>query len=110
MPIIRALSIQQPFVEQIMKKEKKKEYRSIRTNIRERVYVYASRKAGPLKRWKKAGYEPGSLPVGVLVGTVEIVDCIGEPGAYAWKLARPKRLKRMIKPRNQPQPVWFRPF
>lgn len=45
MPITCALSIQQPFAELIMAGMKKFEYRSISTNIRERVYVYASRKA-----------------------------------------------------------------
>jgi hypothetical protein len=29
------------------------------------------------------------LPTGVLVGTVEITDCSGEPGDYRWHLARP---------------------
>lgn len=90
--------------------KKKFEYRSIPTNIRERVYVYASKKSGPEKRWKGSGYERGSLPTGVLVGTVEVVGCRANSGEYAWKLGRPKRLKRLVKPKNQPQPVWFRPF
>lgn len=110
MPVSRAISIQQPFAEQIMAGKKKSEYRSIPTNIRERVYVYASKKSGPEERWKKSGYEPGSLPTGVLVGTVEVVGCEGDSGDFAWKLARPRRLKRLLKPKNQPQPVWFRPF
>lgn len=110
MPITRALSIQQPFAELIMVGKKKFEYRSIPTKIHERVYVYASKKSGPEKRWKESGYEPGTLPTGVLVGSIEIVGCEGSSGDYAWKLARPKRAKRMLKPKNQPQPVWFRPF
>lgn len=110
MPISRALSIQQPFAELILLGKKKYEYRSIPTNIRERVYIYSTKKYGPAKRWKESGIEPGSLPTGVLVGTVEIVGCEGSPGNYAWKLARPIRAKRLIKPKNQPQPVWFRPF
>lgn len=110
MPITRALSIHQPFAELIMVGKKKYEYRSIRTHIRERVYVYASKKLGPEKRWKESGYEPGSLPTGVLVGSVEIIGCEGNSGDYKWKLARPIRAKRLSKPKNQPQPVWFRPF
>jgi hypothetical protein len=66
----RALSIRQPFAEQIMSGKKKYEYRSIPTNIRERVYVYASLKPAPRKDWEEAGYEPGQLPTGVIVGTV----------------------------------------
>ncbi|MHB8390846.1 MAG: ASCH domain-containing protein [Acidobacteriaceae bacterium] len=110
MPITRALSIRQPFAELILRGKKKYEYRSIPTNIRERVYVYASKKSGPEKGWKDSGFEPRSLPTGVLVGSMVIVGCQGNSGDYAWKLAHPKRLKRKIKPTNQPQPVWFRPF
>ncbi len=110
MPITRALSIQQPFAELIIIGKKEFEYRSIPTNIRERIYIYASKKSGPDKRWKESGYEPGSLPTGVLIGSVEIISCDGNSGDYAWKLARPKRAKRMLKPKNKPQPVWFRPF
>jgi hypothetical protein len=39
---MRALSIRQPHIEAILRGVKKIEYRSIRTNIRERVYLYAS--------------------------------------------------------------------
>ncbi|TSA01217.1 MAG: ASCH domain-containing protein [Nitrospiraceae bacterium] len=110
MPVTRALSIQQPFAELIVAGKKKFEYRGIPTHIRERVYVYASKKPGSKKRWEESGYEFGTLPTGVLVGTVEIVGCGEDSGDYRGKLARPKRSKRVIKPKNQPQPVWFRPF
>jgi hypothetical protein len=90
--------------------KKKFEYRSIPTNIRKRVYVYASNTPGPLEAWKKSGFEPGRLPTGVLVETVEIIGCERNPGNYRWKLSQPKRLKRMMKPTNKPQPVWFLPF
>jgi len=40
--IRRAISIRQPFVEAILDGKKKIEYRSRKTNIRERVYIYAS--------------------------------------------------------------------
>jgi hypothetical protein len=108
--IMRALSVQQPFAEMIIAGKKKREYRSIATNIRERVYIYASRTAGPKERWIDNGYEEGSLPVGVLVGTVEVVGCSGEAGDYAWSLAHPERAKKLVKPKNRPQPVWFLPF
>lgn len=110
MPITRALSVKQPFAELIIAGKKKSEHRTVPTRIRERVYVYASKKPGPKKRWKESGYELGSLPSGVLVGTVEVVGCKGVHGAYEWKLACPKRLKRALKPKRRPQPVWFRPF
>lgn len=106
----RALSIRQPFVEQIMRGKKKYEYRTTATNIRERVYVYASQRPAHQSDWKEAGFEPGQLPTGVIVGTVEIVGCEERPRDCAWKLRRPERLRRMIKPKNKPQPVWFHPF
>jgi hypothetical protein len=76
-PPLRALSVRQPFAEMILAGTKKVEYRTVPTRIRERVYIYASRKPGPLKAWKKAGCEPGDLPMGVLVGMIEFVDCRG---------------------------------
>ncbi|HEY3900843.1 MAG TPA: ASCH domain-containing protein [Chthoniobacter sp.] len=109
--ITRALSVRQPHAEMILRGKKKTEYRVIPTRIRERVYIYASTKPGPDEAWRKAHCQPGDLPTGVLVGTVEIVDCI-ENGRddYHWTLARPKRLGRRMKPKNQPQPIWFHPF
>jgi hypothetical protein len=75
------------------------------------VYIYASKvpRDDP-SSWAKVKLQPGDLPTVVLVGTVEIVGCVGEPGDYQWKLARPKRLKKPIKPRRMPQPVFFAPF
>jgi hypothetical protein len=105
----RALSIRQPYAELILRGVKKVEYRSIRTNIRERVYIYASKKPSK-EAFAKMKAQPGDFPVGVLVGTVEITGCTGKPGAYKWHLSNPKRLLKLLKPENQPQPVWFHPF
>lgn len=112
MKITRALSIRQPFAEEIMAGRKTIEYRTIRTNIRERVYIYASK-----HDYARTLYE---LPRGVIVGSVEISDCVGQldvPGhqelgisEYRWILKNPKRLKRLLKPKGKPQPVWFKPF
>lgn len=99
---MRALSIRQPYAEQILQGKKKAEYRSLPTHVRGRVYIYAS-----LTPAVKAGE---ALPRGVLVGTVEVVDCTGSRGDYAWKLGEPRRLRRPRKPRRKPQPVWFNPF
>jgi ASCH domain len=107
---MRALSIRQPYAEQILRREKKIEYRSRSTNIRERVYIYASLTPGNANDWDVMHMQPGDLPVGVLVGTVEISDCIGTAGDYKWHLAKPVRLKRNVQPKKHPQPVWFYPF
>ena len=97
--ITRAISIRQPYVEQILRGEKTIEYRTRKTNIRERVYLYAS-------LTKETDED---LPTGLIVGSVEIVDCTGYEGNYEWHLASPKRLKKYLKPTNQPQPCFWRP-
>jgi len=108
--ITRALSIRQPYAEQIMRGTKKIEYRSRPTKIRERVYIYASLTPGYDEDYEEMDAQPGDFPVGVLVGTVEVVDCTGDSGDYRWHLARPERLPNPIKPDNHPQPSWFFPF
>ncbi len=106
----RALSIRQPYAEQILRGTKTIEYRSQPTKIRERVYVYASQTPGAIEDFEDMGLQPGDLPTGVLVGTIEISDCTGYPGDYKWHLAHPQRLSQPIKPENHPQPSWFFPF
>jgi hypothetical protein len=107
---MRALSIRQPYAEQILRGTKVFEYRSRPTMIRELIYIYASRKPSPAEQFERMRIEPGDLPTGVLVGTVEITGCRGEPGDYKWHLARPVRLKRPLRPSGHPQPSWFNPF
>lgn len=107
---IPALSVRQPCAEQIMRGTKKIEYRSVPTNRRGRVSIYASNTPGEDGDFKAMRLEPGELPTGVLIGTVEIFDCVGKPGDYKWHLRNPTRLKRMRKPKKHPQRVWFYPF
>lgn len=73
----RALSVRQPLAEKIMLGIKKIEYRSIPTNIRGRVYIYAS-KTPNLEGYKKMKKVPGDFPVGVK----------GGPGPGFFDLAR----------------------
>ena len=108
---MRALSIRQPFAEQILRGTKRIEYRSRPTSIiGERFYIYASLTPGPTRDFHRMGLQPGDLPTGVIVGTVEIEKCTGSPDDYKWRLKGPKRLKRTLSPRKHPQPVWFNPF
>ena len=111
-PITRAISIRQPYVEQILRRIKVREYRSVPTNIRERVFIYASQKPAHWFDYDLLGFEVSDLPRGVIVGSVEIVGCEWDSKAnqYAYLLANPERLKHPKKPVNQPQPIWFRPF
>ena len=110
--IRRAISIRQPYVELILRGEKTEEYRSQATNIRERVYLYASlREEEEDGEWEEADMERGSLPVGLIVGSVEIVDCYfnEEMDRFAYVLAEPRRLTRLLKPTNRPQPKFWLP-
>ena len=55
-PIQRAISIRQPWVELILRGDKQKEFRSRPTNIRERVYIYASNSPADWPAaWKQVG-------------------------------------------------------
>jgi hypothetical protein len=90
---MRALSIRQPYAEQILRGHKTIEYRGRPTNIRERVYIYASMTPDDIQDWETVKLRPGDLPIGILVGTVEISNCTGRPGAYQWHLTKSDRLK-----------------
>jgi hypothetical protein len=111
--IARAISIRQPYVEQILRGDKTEEYRSQKTNIRERVYLYASRNSSEYEEesYREMGEEPGSFPTGLIVGIVEIVDCQwkDEMECFAFALAKPERLDAFLKPTNQPQPKFWLP-
>lgn len=111
-PSGRAISIRQPYVEDILRGGKKYEYRSRATKIRGRVYLYASLGSGNESYWKKMRMEPGDLPTGVIVGSVEIVDCkyFEDDDCYGYKLKNPRRYKKYLKPKNHAQPCFFFPF
>lgn len=105
-----AISIKQPFVEQILRGIKKREYRSQPTKIKERVYLYASLKPRPeVAEWRKVGLSIGDAPCGLIVGTVEIVKCVEHDDGYAYVLADPQRLTRHLTAKNQPQPRFWIP-
>jgi len=112
MKVERAISIRQPYVELILRGEKRKEFRSVRTTVRGRVFLYASvSPADDPAYWRKVGKEPGELPTGRIVGTVEVVDCVWDRryDCWAYVLARPRRIRPYRAVKNQPQPVWWRP-
>ena len=113
LPKLRAISIRQPFAELVLRGDKPIEYRSKVTHIRGRVYVYASLGRKRVEDWEEVGIKPYSLPTGVIVGTVEVVDCTPSDtydGEYDWHLARPERLDTLVSPKEHPQPIWFYPF
>lgn len=99
---MRALSVRQPYADQIIKGTKRVENRSRPTKVRGRIYIYASE--------TPASPKGEVLPRGVIIGTVEISNCTGDPDNYRWQLRNPKPLSRPKKPKGRPQPVWFNPF
>lgn len=124
-----ALGIRQPWAELIMQGIKTIELRSSQTQIRGSIYVYASKTLAKtphaIEAADKAEIETETLPTGVLLGTVEIVDSFpataehagpsGVPasllkGKYAWKLAHPRRIKSPLVPEYLPYGVWFYPY
>jgi hypothetical protein len=104
-----ALSVRQPYAELILSGVKQQENRSRVTHVRGRVYIYAAKKLASaltvldIPRNKE-------LPLGYLLGTVEIYDCTTTTSGYAWLLRDPLRLRQPILPKNRPNPVWFYPF
>jgi hypothetical protein len=81
---MKTISVRQPYAEAIISGAKVHEYRSRKTNIRGRVAIHAS--------LHDNGEHP-DLPRGVVIGTVEIVDCMPDGhGGFAWVLRNPRRL------------------
>ncbi len=108
----RAISIRQPWVEMILRGLKTNEYRDVPTNIRGRVYIYASLRAADEQwAWTKIKATPDDLPKGKIVGTVEVVGCRWDSrkNCYAYALERPKRLRHPRVAKNQPNPIWWIP-
>lgn len=106
-----ALSIRQPWAELILRGIKVAEFRSFATHKRGRVMIYASEGEGPDETRELERRRLKQLPVGKIVGSAEIVGCTRRgPRDYAWALRRPLRLRSPQRPKNHPQPSYFRPF
>ncbi len=113
-PIVRAISVRQPYVEQILLGKKKFEFRSRPTRHRERVYLYASATpADDQMAWNELRMTPGALPTKCILGSVEIVACLNRDDVpdeeYAYVLRNPERLTNPLFPLNQPLPAFWRP-
>jgi len=80
----------------ILRGTKPIEYRSRKTNIRERAYIYASLTPGGAEDFGEIGVLPGTLPTGLIIGSVEITDCTEDDGDFEWHLAKPERLKTSL--------------
>lgn len=124
-----ALGVRQPWAELILRGVKTVEVRSQSTNIRGTIYLYASKKfathAAVADAVEKHALDLDRLPLGVLVGTVEIVDAVPcRPGdaeascvstaelkdRVGWRLKNPVRFDVPLPVRYLPYGVWFYPF
>jgi hypothetical protein len=110
MKVVRAISIRQPYAEQILRGTKRWEFRSTNTTVRERVWIYASaRPADDEAAWRTVRKAPGELPTGMIVGSV-VIDGVKKKGErdFAYRLVEPRRA-RPRRATNHPQPVFWRP-
>lgn len=92
---VRALSIQQPWVEMILRGEKNLEYRSRRMREMGPLLLHASGTHVP-ENFGEDTPDPETLPFRALVGIVDVVGVIeveGEDNLYAYQLAHPRRFK-----------------
>jgi ASCH domain-containing protein len=124
-----ALGIQQPWAELILRGVKTLEIRSQPTRQQGTIYLYASKRPSPLDAAATAArqheIDVALLPFGVLVGTVNLVDCrlctakdqkaacvpaALLKGHYAWQLTEPRRLAEPVAVRFLPYGIWFYPF
>ena len=103
---MRAISIRQPYVERILVGTKTREFRSRPTWIRGRVYLYAGLK---LAEGARVTSTVAALPKGLIVGSVQIVDCRDLGDCFAYVLKNPRRYRIPVAARGQPQPGFWRP-
>lgn len=95
---LRALSIQQPWAELILRGEKNLEYRSRRMREMGPLLVHASGTHVP-ENFGGFDLDPDALPYRALVGVVDVVGVQaveGEDGLYAWQLAHPRRFRNPV--------------
>jgi hypothetical protein len=124
-----ALGIRQPWAELILRGIKTIEVRTLATSVRGPIYIYTSKVIAGTEPARAAaeryGLDVDELPRGLLVGTVEIIECRACVAADAagaclppdllelklgWRLANPRRLETPLKVRFLPYGVWFYPF
>jgi len=99
---LRAISIQQPYAELILRGLKDVENRSWATKHRGRLLIHA---AGNVDRqvMERQGFAVEDLPRGALVGVVDLRDCTTRRGSnwhlsgqQGWYLADPRRFSRSV--------------
>ena len=126
-----ALAIRQPWAELILRCVKTLEVRTMPTQPRGPIYLYTSQKLADdpaaLRAMKLHWLQAEELPLGVVVGTVEITGCrkslpsdanaaclsrelSADYGGFVWEMANPQRLATPVRPKFLPYGIWFYPF
>lgn len=124
-----ALGIKQPWAELILRGVKTLEIRNQPTRIRGPIYLYTSQKLAredfALAAVEKYGLSPEELPLGLIVGSVQLTACrpVSSDDAeaacvpsqlltnkHAWILTQPERLETPLPVRFLPYGVWFYPY
>jgi hypothetical protein len=99
---LRAISVRQPWAHAILHLGKDVENRPMRTHFRGRILIQAALRVerDEALRFK---LDPDDLPTGVIVGSVEIVDCVrnsksrwADRGQWHWLLKNPRVLTKPI--------------
>jgi ASCH domain len=124
-----ALGVQQPWAELILRGIKTLEVRSQHTTLLGPIYLYASKRLSSLPAAQTAASRHGigheTLPMGLLVGSVQIVGSRparrGDSQAacvpaqlleqkFVWELGEPQRFDKPLPVRFLPYGIWFYPF
>lgn len=128
-PNLIALGIRQPWAELILTGRKSIEVRTVRTNIRDTIYLFAGKTLDTsehaMEATKQCAVDASQLTRGKIVGSVEITNCrpctpddasqslvdweVME-GHCAWELANPVLFEEPLTIRFLPYGIWFYPF
>jgi len=125
-----ALGVQQPWAELLLSGAKTAELRNVPTLVPKSIYIYASQKLSRqidgLIAATKRGLNLAMLPRGLIIGTVEIVECRPSTPAdavdalvspdlqrkypFVWIIANPTRFETPLPIARRPHGIWFFPF
>ncbi len=101
-----AMSVRQPYADEILSGEKVFEHRSQPGKVTGWRILYASENESTLK---EEGLDPADFYLGCLVGVVYVDGYDTEEGA--WRIARAIGFETAYeRPDRQPQPLWWRPY
>jgi hypothetical protein len=72
---VKALTVRQPYATEIIRGRKTLEVRSKPTHFRGELVIHAAQAAAEGWEWSDDPEERAQYPTGVILGTVEVVDC-----------------------------------